>query len=251
MSLEVRVLHLGEVEVPWDLIVWQYRKGEKVRTPIHAFLILGGSKTILVDTGIRDLDVLAAMNVPGFQTPEQTLPEQLRRHGVRPQDIDLVVHTHLHLDHAGRDSDFPRADIVLQRRELEFAVSGLMHPQYPEQDIAYLLSRLHQGKGLLLLDSDVTGDAEIVPGVRCALARGHTEGSQNIYVETGRGTAVLCGDVVYNIRAQTVERPNWPSGNTSQSLRDERAAIARVVRDADFLLPSHDGMHYGETIPPP
>ena len=60
------------------------------------------------------------------------IENQLSKHGVRMGDVRFVLHTHLHIDHAGKDDLFPmNTTVVVDRRELEYPVSGLMHPQYP------------------------------------------------------------------------------------------------------------------------
>ena len=64
-------------------------------------------------------------------------------------DVRYVCHTHLHIDHAGKDDLFPmNTTVVLNRKELEYSVSGLMHPQYPAPDIKHLIDRLHTKSAL-------------------------------------------------------------------------------------------------------
>jgi ribonuclease BN (tRNA processing enzyme) len=58
------------------------------------------------------------------------IENQLKKQGLRLGDIRFVLHTHLHIDHAGKDDLFPMNTTVgINRRELEYSVSGLMHPQ--------------------------------------------------------------------------------------------------------------------------
>lgn len=245
MSLEIRILHIGDVEIDSSRIVWGHQPGIVARVPIYSYLILGGEKTILVDTGFREPEIMTPRGCIGLQTEEQILINQLQKHGLRPSDIDYLVHTHAHIDHAGRDEDFPDSVIVLQRREMEATVSGLMGGQYNYLDVSYLLKRLHQKGSMWMLDGDIGGPTKLIPGVTCIFAKSHTPGSQNIYVETSKGTAVICGDVIYNTELQTkhyreINGDFWPSGNHFWTKRDEMAAIARVVQDADYILPIHD-----------
>ena len=68
------------------------------------------------------------------------LERQLARHGVKVGDVRYILHTHLHIDHAGKDDHFPmNTTVVINRREMEYSVSGLMHPQYPKPDIQHLV----------------------------------------------------------------------------------------------------------------
>src|SRR5438105_11452145 len=98
---------------------------------------------------------------------EQGLDKQLAKHGLTKADVGLILHTHLHIDHAGQDSEFPMDTVVvINRRELEFSVSGLMGEQYPADYIKHLVDRLHTPGALRLLDLELAGPEEIIPGVR-------------------------------------------------------------------------------------
>jgi glyoxylase-like metal-dependent hydrolase (beta-lactamase superfamily II) len=157
------------------------------------------------------------------------------------------LHTHLHIDHAGQDDRFPSTTtVVINRRELEHSVSGLMGEQYPAEYIKHLVDRLHTPGALRLLDLELSGPEEIIPGVRCEVAGAHTEGSMNVLVETAEGTACICGDVIYDIQNQIVEpiyqvlefEPQT-TGNHSTSKRQEKAAIKKALQNS-FVLPVHD-----------
>jgi glyoxylase-like metal-dependent hydrolase (beta-lactamase superfamily II) len=245
MALELRIMNTGDVELDYSRNILGHKPGTLVRVPAYSYLILGGEKPILVDTGFFGPEVMEPRGCKGYQTEEQKLVNQLQQYGLKPSDIGYIIHTHCHIDHAGRDADFPEAVIVLQRREMETAVSGVQGGMYRYEDIAYLHKRLYQPGSLWLLDGDIGGTFTIIPGVKCTFARSHTAGSQTVYVQTSKGTAVICGDVLYNIELQTRYYRNlsgnfWPSGNHVWTKRDEMAAIARVVEDADYLLPAHD-----------
>jgi glyoxylase-like metal-dependent hydrolase (beta-lactamase superfamily II) len=137
--------------------------------------------------------------------------------------------------------------VVINRRELEFSVSGLMGEQYPADYIKHLVDRLHTPGALRLLDLEVAGPEEIIAGVRCDAAGGHTEGSMNVLVETDEGTACICGDVIYDVDNQLIH-PFWQTmymdpavtGNHATLKRQEKAAIRRAVNSGRFVLPVHD-----------
>ena len=165
------------------------------------------------------------------------------------KDVRYVLHTHLHIDHAGYDDHFPMdgTTVVINRRELEYSVSGLMGEQYPAPYIKHLVDRLHHPGALRLLDLEVVDDEEIIPGVRCEAAGGHTEGSMNILVDTDEGVACICGDVIYDIEHQLVdphlqvmELDPAVTGNHGGSKRGEKAAIRKALSGARFVLPAHD-----------
>jgi hypothetical protein len=137
--------------------------------------------------------------------------------------------------------------VIVNRRELEYSVSGLMHPQYPLPDIKHLIDRLHTKGALRFLDLEISGPTEICPGVYCEAAGAHTEGSMNVHVHTAEGVATICGDVIYDFNDQIIEpfhEIGWMeprvTGNHGGSKRDEKAQIKKLLSNAKFLLPVHD-----------
>jgi glyoxylase-like metal-dependent hydrolase (beta-lactamase superfamily II) len=137
---------------------------------------------------------------------------------------------------------------VINRRELEYSVSGLMHPQYPKPDIIHLVERLHTPGALRLEDLEISGPVELLPGIVLEAAGAHTEGSMNVHVETADGLATICGDVIYDFNDQIIEpmRSFGPeeyqvTGNHGGSKRGEKGAIRKLMYSrARYLLPVHD-----------
>ncbi|MFY9349022.1 MAG: N-acyl homoserine lactonase family protein [Sphingobium sp.] len=248
MALEIKVLDLGDIELESSFLVHARNCGSIAKVWTFGYLILGGEAPVLVDTGYRNLEIMARLGMVAVQTPEQVLEQQLAMHGLKYGDIKYVAHTHLHIDHAGKDDLFPdNTTVVVNRRELEYAVSGLMGAQYPPEDIKHLIDRLHTKDALRLLDLEITGGEELMPGVICVPAGAHTEGSMNILVETAEGIANICGDVIYDINDQVVEplyqvNASEPAttGNHGCTKREEKGAIKKVLNSCRFVLPMHD-----------
>ena len=248
MALEIHLLDYGDIELENSFLVLGHHCGRVARVPVYGFLILGGSHPIVVDTGYRDNAIMESLGMRGLQSHDNMIENQLARHGLKPGDVRYVVHTHLHIDHAGKDDHFPmNTTVVVNRRELECSVSGLMHPQYPKPDIQHLIERLHTQDALRFLDLEITGGEELIPGVWCEPAHAHTEGSANIVVETADGLACICGDVIYNFNDQVVHRVQQTqmmepqvTGNHAGSKRAEKAAIKKLMNNFDWLLPVHD-----------
>jgi glyoxylase-like metal-dependent hydrolase (beta-lactamase superfamily II) len=164
----------------------------------NSLLIETAEKRLLVEPGMGtkyepgqcDIYALADMSAAG----------ELARLGVSADEIDLVVLTHLHLDHAGGATEledtgdavpaFPNASVVVQRRELEEAESRhpLVRGSYRPEDYQVLLER---GKVVA-----VDGDSEVAPGVRVELTGGHSPGHQVLRMVSGNEEGLFAGDIV-------------------------------------------------------
>lgn len=168
----------------------------RVRLGLTCLLIRTGRKNILVETGIGDkFDAkFAAIYAVDHS---QTLPGELRKLGLAPEDIDVVINTHLHFDHCGwnlRQEDgklvptFPRARYFVQRGEWEdaFHATERNRASYREEFFA----------GVEAQTEFVDGDAEIVPGVRVEVGAGHTKYMQCVRVESEGDTAYFPSDLV-------------------------------------------------------
>ncbi|MDE2039357.1 MAG: MBL fold metallo-hydrolase [Elusimicrobia bacterium] len=129
-----------------------------------------------------------------------TLRGELKALGLNPDDVDLVVNTHLHFDHAGGDTEFgedgkpvaafPKARYLVQRWEWEDAT----HPH--ERNAASYLQQnfapLDDGKRLELVD----GDCELEPGLTLLRTGGHTRGHQAVLIQSEGETAIYMGDLI-------------------------------------------------------
>ncbi len=249
MNWTITPLDLGEVEINQRRMV-PNAPNELPRGPVKSFLLTNGGQAVVIDTGFRHPDILLRLGdqARGIERPEQRLDKQLAKHGVSPGDVRWVIQTHLHIDHAGQTDIFPfSTTVIVCRRELEYSVSGLSGPSYPPEDIKHIIDRLHTQGALRLLDLDLTGGEQVLDGIRCVAAGGHTEGSMLVYVDTAEGLACFCGDVINSIRYQLL----WPgindaapvlSANSVVSRRSEMAAMKRLLQSATrfTLYPQHD-----------
>jgi glyoxylase-like metal-dependent hydrolase (beta-lactamase superfamily II) len=248
MGLEIKVLDLGDIELESSFLVLAHDCGVLIEVPVFGFLILGGEDPIVVDTGFSEPKIMGNVGMRGFLKGDQGMDKQLAKHGVKKSDVRWILHTHLHIDHAGKDSEFPMdTTVVINRRELEYSVSGIMGEQYPPGYIKHLVDRLHEPGALRLLDLEIAGPEEIIPGVRCEVAGGHTEGSMNVLVDTDEGTACICGDVIYDVVNQLIDpflqvmhMDPAMTGNQGTSKRQEKAAMRKAVNSGRFVLPVHD-----------
>jgi glyoxylase-like metal-dependent hydrolase (beta-lactamase superfamily II) len=208
-----------------------------VMVPAPVWLIEGASRVILVDTGVGDVDEVDAMHQRHGtirwiveRGADQDLVAGLARHGVRPEDVELVVLSHLHFDHVGNNELFSRARFVVQRDELPLALCP------PRFSMFYYPEYRHKLTGVLDRVDVVDGDVDIDPDVRLLRIGGHTPGCQATLVGTAAGTVCLTSDTMYNYRNIELD---WPVGsfwNLPELLR----GMARMRHEADILVPQHD-----------
>lgn len=199
-----------------------------IDVPCFAFLLTGESGTVLVDSGP---DPVRAAQV-GFRAegqPGLVLLNALARRGCGPEDVDLIVHTHLHYDHMQNDGLFPRAVAVIQEREARWATG----PNADEFCISVAEFLSGRADRLLLLDEE----REVLPGIRVLPTGGHTPGHQAVLVRTSdeeAGLTCIAGDLV-PLRANL--RHVQPSCRDPAAVR---AFLARAERESWRVIPSHD-----------
>ncbi len=164
----------------------------------HCLLVRAAGRIIVVDTGIGSkIDPRAARNL-SLTRPDGSLIEGLARQGVRPEDVDLVINTHLHADHCGGNTRlegeqimpaFPNAEYWVQR--LEYADAAFPNERTRGTYYAFNFAPLLASGQMRLLD----GETEVVPGMRCVVTPGHTRAHQSVVFEAGGQAALYVCDM--------------------------------------------------------
>jgi glyoxylase-like metal-dependent hydrolase (beta-lactamase superfamily II) len=187
---------------------------------IGAFLIDTGGRKIVVDLGAGP-DV--HIDIPGFATATAgKLLESLRKTGVDPADVDTVVYTHMHSDHAGWTTTgdsavtFPNARHVIgASAEWDFWREHQDVPFAPPADTV-----LNPIEDRVEIASD---GQSVAPGVTLLATPGHTPGHQTVVVSSGTDRAVILGDIMHC--PLQLGEPEW------SVLFDVDAALARQTRE--------------------
>jgi glyoxylase-like metal-dependent hydrolase (beta-lactamase superfamily II) len=195
----VKLLSDGSFEIDKGLLVYgksQYY-GIKYMAALKPMLVIAGDdQRILIDTGIGELPEKYAKY---YRIARKiSLTQSLLTEGLKPEDISIVINTHLHFDHCGNNVLFDNAKFIVQTMELSYA-------RNPDrfQKGGYI-KELFESVSYATVDSD----CEIVEGVRVILTPGHTPGHQSVIVEVYPGVTeppgtarsngaryIYCGDV--------------------------------------------------------
>jgi glyoxylase-like metal-dependent hydrolase (beta-lactamase superfamily II) len=202
---------------------------------IGAFAVRSDGRLILVDTGIGNKNRTEFRN--------GILPENMLAAGISPDDVDLVLITHLHVDHVGwntieRDGAwvpfFPRARYVIQRREWEYWTQPEIaaRTQYVEDSVLPL-----QSSGQLDLIEDVTS---VTPEITTVPTPGHTPAHVSIAIVSEGERALITGDVAHH----PVQLTEWEWGvafdlDPDQARATRQQLIERVERERELVIGTH------------
>ncbi len=218
-----------------SLLFYGEFSAERVQIPVACYLVRTTDGLILFDTGLspRAVPGLVRNDPMARFTDEDLLVHRLDALGLEATDIDLVVLSHLHYDHAGGAELLARAELIVQKDEYAYA-------HYP----APFFAPFYYRKNFDLPDRRwrlVEGDAELAPGVTVLRTDGHTPGHQSLLVELpDTGPVILTGDACYWQEHFADERVPGVVWNPTQALHSIKRlkTVARLVGARVF--PSHD-----------
>ena len=219
------------------MMTHQHGAGTTYAIPIYCWYLEGGDRCILVDTGewkpIQSTDREAAIGGKIY-----TFEEGLARWGIKPDDVDIVIHTHLHNDHCENDFKCENAVFYVHARELEHIHDP--HPLDYRYNEDYIIDVEENGQ-LNVLE----GDAQICPGIEVIHTPAHTEGGLSVAVATEKGKAVITGfctidENFYPPReVRAMEMDLIPPG-THVNTYKAYEIMGRVKSMADILIPLHE-----------
>ncbi len=210
-----------------------------IYVPSTAWLILTSEKKILVDTGMCSSE--NATNYPdSVQGPNERIDLSLKKvAGISPEEIDIVIFTHLHWDHCANHDKFINAKFYVQRKELEFAKKPIP-PYWNSYDFnKNNIEPSWKNTKFELID----GDAEITPGVKVIATYGHSPGHQSVLVDTNKGTYCICGDAVMsyeNFQFDEKKRAKFTMIGRYMDIIGTWESFEKIKTNSDFILPGHD-----------
>lgn len=209
---------------------------------MNVLLIRAGETNILVDTGAGEKEDAKFHEM--YSLGPWLLPEALESAGLKPEDIHLVINTHLHFDHAGgntrRDPSgrtvaaFPNARFVVQRTEYEDALAA--HERNRASYLPENYEPLRSDGRLELAD----GEVEVVPGVRLYPLPGHTLGMQGVLLESGNRRALYLGDCVPTRHHIPLPWIMAYDLHPTVTLETKRRVLPEAAREGWLLFLEHD-----------
>lgn len=221
------------------------------RDPIHVWLARGGGHNILIDTGMAEIATITKrLKVEGWGGGQGKLTALLAEQGLAPGDIDHIVLTHAHFDHADNLDLFPESCVIIQRDELNHAADPVPSQRifYWQSTVTNLVQRRRPAQ-IRVID----GDEQLFEGFRVLKVPSHTPGMQVPLLNTSRGVAAVASDLGDHYRywfpadARATSFPQrslsdaFLTGNIrSESERDWQAAMRRVRDQSDIVIPAHD-----------
>jgi N-acyl homoserine lactone hydrolase len=219
-------LVIGANQTDQGIMTYQRGYGKRIWIPIYVFYLDGGDEKILVDTGLEefivpdDLGEQYGLEILEFEEALQTV-------GLRPKDIDVIIHTHLHNDHCENDYKCPQAHIVVQKVEYEFFRNPhpIDHRYYPD---------LLDGLNVQLVE----GDVAFRDGIDLIFTPGHTPGGQSGAVQTSAGRAIITG-FCCNAQNFPADGPVVASGVHTDAIAAYESA-KKIREMADIIIPLHD-----------
>jgi len=200
----------------------------------YVWLIRSAQRSVLVDTGFS-AQASARRQREYLRNPIDALALL----GVSAADVQHVIITHLHYDHAGNVHRLPNARFHLQERELQFATGrhmqfDLLRYAYDVDDVLDIVRGVYQNR----VDF-YDGDAPFAPGIELIHIGGHTAGLQAVRVNTARGWVVLASDAAHYYANLHKESPYPIVFHVGDMLAGFRKLI-RLADSPDHLVPGHD-----------
>jgi glyoxylase-like metal-dependent hydrolase (beta-lactamase superfamily II) len=213
----------------------------------HSFLVRAGDLTILIETCVGENKARPRLPIWNQREDSGYLP-RLEAAGIRPEDVDLVLCTHLHADHVGWNTrlaadrwapTFPNARYILPAVELDHwetiradAPPGTFNHGAHEDSVVPLLEAG-------LVDRVRAGD--ILAGcMRLMPLPGHTAGQLGVEIVTAECKLLLCGDALHS--PAQVWMPEWASAfcaDKEAARETRRSLLKQVAADGTILIPSH------------
>ncbi len=192
------------------------------------------NRTILVDTGY-DAAEGTRRGRPVLRHPV----EALKAVGIAPEDVDTVIVTHLHYDHAGGLDGFPQAVFHLQAAEMAFATGPCMchhtmQMPYTADHVCQMIQHVYSGRVVFH-----EGEGAVAPGITLHHVGGHSRGLQAVRVKTENGYVCLASDAAHYYENFVHQKP-FPIVDSIEHMHQGWDTIQALASQRELVVPGHD-----------
>lgn len=232
------------------------REEDAVYAFLQSWVIEHQGLVVLYDTGAGNAK--DRPGIPVFGQLDTPFLQRLAAAGFEPADIDLVINSHLHIDHVGWNTTldrgswvptFPNGRYLFSRIDRDYWDPGLTQPQ-PSTAGQWVNSQVFEDSVQPLLDCglvDLVEDGhQVAPGMRLDLYPGHTPGHLVLELEDAGETALFVGDILHH--PAQVFFPYWNSvycENQENARNSRLRVLERAAATAARVVPAHfGGCHY-------
>lgn len=227
----VTAVRLGSLRVPKAAMTYMSGFAEEVNLPVWAALIEGNGLRALVDTGIRDHGKWDRELNPCWREDDETIEAGLAELGWSVKDVDLVINSHLHYDHAENNVLLPHAQFFVSLAEWDYAREPIATQRWL-YDYSWTSEALtYQNYTMVAQDH-----YDVRPGIRLLQTPGHSRGHQSVLVNTAQGVLCIAGDAACFMDNFSIPTP--PGGLTSAE--QALTSIERIRLHSDVVLMNHD-----------
>lgn len=232
MSCTIIPLLLGKMKNKKSNMTYFMNYEKEIWTALVCWFVRADGKNILIDSGAPREVMERYWYLPYEEI--MSFEKGLGSVGISPDDVDIVIQTHLHFDHCGNTPRCRNAEVIVQASELAFALKPhpLFHGSYPTPMLKPLRYR------------EVQGDVEVASGIRVIHVPGHSPGCQAVAIETEKGLVVISGFCAIRANFSPPEKVKriWPvltPGVHTNSLEAFDSA-KRIKEMADIIIAIHD-----------
>ena len=215
---------------------------------LNTVVVRTGKHTVAIETGIGNK---LPEKLRAIFAAKQLLPKSFHAAGIRPEEVDIVINSHLHFDHCGWNTvltedgrvipTFPNARYFAHRGEVEHG-----HMQLDRDRISYSGANydpLIESGQMTLLDARVGSATEIAPGISVEVFPGHTAQLMAIMIDSGGRRACYVSDL---IPTSAHLEPTWVMGydlDPLTSIEERKRFLGRAIPEKWLVLFTHDHHH--------
>jgi glyoxylase-like metal-dependent hydrolase (beta-lactamase superfamily II) len=228
-------------KVMWERLDIPLNDRHQMALGLNSLLLRSQGKTILIETGVGDKERPRGQSTP---LAAGNLLDDLRAVGVAPEDVDIVINTHLHADHCGWNTrkdaagawapTFQRARYLIQRGEWEAAT----HPNERTR-ATYLSENLLPLEAAGQLDL-VDGELRVTDEVTIVETHGHTADHASVILASGGEKAIYLGDMIQH--PVQLERAPWVSSfdlYPIEAMETKKAVVAAAIAEHQLVVAVH------------